>query len=113
MFLSLEETETVRDSSTSLGMTKKLRRAHEEHGDHAAEKCQQREGGDSEDDQTRWIARCRSLPERGSVSETGRRGAGFGGGRFNFFELWQGLRAANIRLEMRFDCAEPDSIFEM
>jgi hypothetical protein len=38
--------------------------AHEKDGDHAAEKCQERDGGDSEDDEMCRIARCRFLPER-------------------------------------------------
>src|SRR5207248_6798351 len=70
--------EIFRDSSTSVGMTKRkaevlrwsetaatgLRRAHEQNRDHAAEKCNQRDRGDAKNDKTCRIVRCRSLPER-------------------------------------------------
>src|SRR5437588_12140016 len=85
MFQCSLNSEIFRDSSTSVGMTKRkaevlrrsetaatgLRRAHEQNRDHAAEKCNQLDRGDAKNDKTSRIVRCRARPERSRVSETG------------------------------------------
>src|SRR2546430_15670130 len=99
MFQCSLNSEIFRDSSTSVGMTKRkaevmrrsdtaatgLRRAHEENRDHAAEKCNQRERCDAKNDKTDRSARCRSLSEGRRVSETGRRRAQLGWFGFDDF----------------------------
>ena len=65
--VDVEKKKTFLHSSTDYADFRrwsKSRRAHEEHGDHAREKCECCDRGDTENDESNRIARCRSLPER-------------------------------------------------
>src|ERR1700730_11167865 len=97
----------------SLGMTKRSGRVHEKHGDHAPKKCEGGDCGDTEDNETNLIARCRSLTEWRSVSETAWSGARFGWLRFARFQFGQRLGTANVCLVTRLDRTEANPVLEM